>query len=313
MDSSYGLKKREGGRVGAVNAKSIKRVVTVLFFVLLVAGCMAPQQNGDKKPVDSRPILHMGAVPSESADKIEDQYQAFVAYLERQLGYRVVLVVETNYQGIIRKMRDKELDIAFFGPYSYIDAHAVAGARAFVTAEYRRTGSAYQSLIITHVETGIRSLSGLKGHSFAFVDKKSTSGYLLPQSALMKQGIDPQRDFAKVVYAGHHDAAVLAVNKRTVDAAAVSSNILKSLLEKGIVDETLIRVLYASPPVPQSAWAYREGISDDLVARIKQAFLQAHSEKGALGLYEKDVVRFVATDDSAYDIIREPAKQLKNR
>lgn len=281
--------------------------------MLMATGCMAPQQSENRKPADSRPVLRMGAVPSESADKIEDQYQEFVSYLERQLGYQVIFVVEEDYQGIIRKMRDKELDIAFFGPYSYIDAHAVAGARAFVTAEYRRTGSAYQSLIITHVKTGIRSLVGLKGHSFAFVDNKSTSGYLLPQSALMKQGIDPQRDFAKIVYAGHHDAAVLAVSKRTVDAAAVSSNILKSLLEKGIVDEKLIRVLYASPPVPQSAWAYRDGISGDLSARIKQAFLQAHTEKDALGLYEKDVVRFVAVDDSAYDIIRETAKQLKNR
>lgn len=295
-----------------MNAKWRNITVALLLIALMAAGCMAPQQSGDKKPVDSRPVLHMGAVPSESTEKIEDQFQAFVAYLERQLGYRVIFVVEPDYQGIIRKMRDKELDIAFFGPYSYIDAHAVAGARAFATAEYRRTGSAYQSLIITHVETGIRSLAGLKGHSFAFVDNKSTSGYLLPQSALMQQGIDPQRDFAKIVYAGHHDAAVLAVKNRTVDAAAVSSNILKSLLEKGIADETLIRVLYASPPVPQSAWAYREGMSGDFVAQIKQAFLQAHSEKGALGLYEKDVVRFVAVDDTAYDIIRETAKLLKN-
>lgn len=294
-----------------MNAKWRNITVAMLFIALMAAGCMAPQPNEIKQPKDSRPVLRMGVVPSESAAKIEDQYQAIVAYLERQLGYRVLFVVEADYQGIIGKMRNKELDIAFFGPYSYIDAHRVAGAQAFVTAEYRRTGSAYQSLIITHVASGIRSLAGLKGRSFAFVDNKSTSGYLLPQSALIKQGIDPQRDFSKIVYAGHHDAAALAVFKRTIDAAAVSSNVLKSLFEKGIIDEAEIQVIYASAPVPQSAWAYREGIPADLVARIKQAFLQAHLEPGALGLYGEDVVRFVASDNSAYDIIRETAKLLK--
>ena len=283
----------------------------MLVFALLLVGCMAPQQKENKLPTDPRPLLRIGAVPSESAEKIEDQYKAIIAYLERRLGYKVIFVVETDYQGIIKKMRNKELDIALYGPYSYIDAHATAGAQAFVTPENRRTGSTYQSLIITHVDSGIRSLAGLKGHSFAFVDNKSTSGYLLPQSALIKQGIDPKRDFSKVVFAGHHDTAALAVSKRTIDAAAVSTNVLKSLLEKGIIDEAEIRVIHASAPVPQSVWAYREGVSGDLVDRIKQAFLQAHLEPGALGLYEKDVVRFVATDDSAYDIIRETAKLLK--
>ena len=82
-------------------------------------------------------------------------------------------------------------------------------------------------------------------------------------------------------------------------------------MDGNIIDEAEIRVIHASAPVPQSAWAYRAGVSADLVNRIKQAFLQAHLEPGALGLYEKDVVRFVATDDSAYDIIRETAKLLK--
>lgn len=283
----------------------------MLFIALMLGGCMAPQQTDNKQPVDSRPVLRMGAVPSESVGKIEDQYRSIVAYFERRLGYKVIFMVETNYQGIIKKMRNNELDIALYGPYSYIDAHATAGAHAFVTPENRRTGSAYQSLIITHVDSGIRSLAGLKGRSFAFVDKKSTSGYLLPQSALIKQGIDSQRDFSKLVFIGHHDAAALAVKKSTIDAAAVSSNVLKSLLEKGIIDETEIRVIHASAPVPQSAWAYREGVSEDLVEQIKQAFLQAHLEPGALGLYGKDVIRFVATDNSAYDIIRETAKLLK--
>ena len=210
-------------------------------------------------------------------------------------------------------MRNKELDIALLGPYSYITAHDSAGARAFASPENQRTGSTYNSLIITHAGNGIETLAQLKGRSFSFVDRDSTSGYLIPKVALLKQGIDPGRDFSQGIFSGHHDAAVLAVKRRTVDAAAVSSNVLKNLLEKGVVDEKEIRVLFASSPIPQSVWAYREGISADIAGRIAQAFFNVHLEKGALGVYEKDVVRFVPREDDAYEIIRETAKQLKKK
>ena len=250
------------------NSRSLHRgalLFAVLFLLFLTGGCASTQYPAAKPPEDSRPVLRLGAIPSESSDKVQDQYKDFLIYLEKQTGYRVELVVSQNYNGIIEKMRNKELDFA---------------------------------------------VDQLKGHSFAFIDPDSTSGFLVPKAALMKQGIDPDRDFSKILFLGQHDAAIIAVYKRTVDAAAVSSNILKSLLEKGIVDENEIRVIFSSPPIPQSLWTYREGISPEIVTRVKQAFLNAHLEPGALGVYAKDVKRFIPREDSEYDIIRETAKTL---
>ena len=295
------------------NSRSLHRgalLFAVLFLLFLTGGCASSQYPAAKPPEDSRPVLRLGAIPSESSDKVQDQYKDFLIYLEKQTGYRVELVVSQNYNGIIEKMRNKELDFAFLGPFSYITAHETAGARAFAGPEYKLTGSSYSSVIITHSASGINSVDQLKGHSFAFIDPDSTSGFLVPKAALMKQGIDPDRDFSKILFLGQHDAAIIAVYKRTVDAAAVSSNILKSLLEKGIVDENEIRVIFSSPPIPQSLWTYREGISPEIVDSVKQAFLNAHLEPGALGVYAKDVKRFIPREDSEYDIIRETAKTL---
>jgi phosphonate transport system substrate-binding protein len=268
------------------------------------------KKTAEYPPADSRPLLRMGSIPSESAEKIQDQYKDLIAYLERQTGFRIELVVEPDYKGIIEKMRNRELDIAFLGPFSYVIAHDTAGAQAFASPEYKLTGSNYSSNIITHSGTGIKSLAQLKGRSFAFIDTKSTSGYLIPKATLVIYGIDPDRDFSKVLFLGHHDAAVIAVNKRTVDAAAVSSNILRNLQERGIVDEKEIKILFASDPIPQSVWAYREGISADLVNKIKQAFFNAHLEPGGLGIYAKDVNRFIPRDDAEYNILRETVKLL---
>ena len=292
------------GRVGKVLAFGF------ILLALIVVGCAAVPPAAEAPTVDSRPLLRLGAIPSERAEKIQDQYKGFIEYLERRTGFRIELVVAQDYQGIIEKMGNKELDIALLGPFSYVIAHETAGAHAFASPEYKLTGSNYTSNIITHTGTGITSLVQLKGHSFSFTDPESTSGYLIPKAALLKQKIDPDRDFSQILFLGHHDANVLAVKKRTVDAAAVSSNVLKSLLAKGIVDEDEIKILFTSDPIPQSVWAYRDGLSADLMAQVKQAFFNAHIESGALGIYAKDVNRFLPRDDAAYDIIRETTRLL---
>jgi phosphonate transport system substrate-binding protein len=271
-------------------------IIKLVFFGLIVLlssfGCATGPKTTEAPPIDSRPLLRLGAIPSERAEKIQDQYEGFIAYLERQTGFRVELVVAQDYQGIIEKMGKKELDIAFLGPFSYVIAHETVGARAFASPEYKLTGSNYTSNIITHTGTGITSLVQLKGHSFSFTDPESTSGYLIPKAALLKQKIDPERDFSQILFLGHHDASVLAIKKRTVDAAAVSSNVLRSLLAKGIVDEDEIKILFTSDLIPQSVWAYREGLSADLMAQVKQAFFNAHLESGALGVYAKEIASF---------------------
>jgi phosphonate transport system substrate-binding protein len=288
----------------------IKLAFCGLILLLNIFGCATGPKAADAPLVDSRPLLKLGAIPSERAEKIQDQYQGFIDYLERRTGFRIELVVAQNYQGIIEKMGKKELDIALLGPFSYVIAHETAGARAFASPEYKLTGSNYTSNIITHAGTGITSLAQLKGHSFSFTDPESTSGYLIPKAALLKQKINPERDFSQILFLGHHDANVLAVKKHTVDAAAVSSNVLKSLLAKGIVDEDEIKILFTSAPIPQSVWAYREDLPADLMVQVKQAFFNAHIESGALGIYAKDVNRFVPRDDAAYNIIRETARLL---
>jgi hypothetical protein len=47
--------------------------------------------------------------------------------------------------------------------------------------------------------SGIRAIADLKGRTFAFGDKGSTSGYLIPLHYFMTQGIDPETYFARKV------------------------------------------------------------------------------------------------------------------
>ena len=285
--------------------------VVVIMGFLLLSGCGVSEVQSGKSEV-KQPILRVGAVPAESKAKTTDQFAQFMDYLGRKTGCNVELYVADDYEGIIDKMKQGKLDIAWFGPFSYVLAAEKAGARAFATDDNIREGTTYHSVWIVHPASNIHSIEQLPGHTVAFVDKASTSGYLIPRSMLKKHGIHADQDLGRVEFSGSHDAAILAVKKQQIEAAAVSDAILVSLQQKGVIGEKDVRIIAQSPAIPTSAWAYREGVPSALLVKIKQAFFEvAKEDKSALGMYGNDLVKgFVPAEDQQYNIIRDIVHEL---
>ena len=133
------------------------------------------------------------------------QYQPVVDYLEERLDMTIEIQVTNDYTAAIEAMRNKHIDMAWFGPFSYILAVEQAGAEAIVNGFRRDTKKAtYKSIIITRADSGIKTWEDLKDRSFAFVDPASTSGYLVPRKMLIDNGIYPDNDFSTICYAGSH-------------------------------------------------------------------------------------------------------------
>jgi phosphonate transport system substrate-binding protein len=285
--------------------------VISIFIIEGLSGC-GLRESGPVESEVTLPVLRVGAVPAESKAKTIDQFAKFMDYLGRKTGCKIELYVADDYEGIINKMKQGDLDIAWFGPFSYIIAAETAGAKAFAIDDNIKEGTIYHSVFIVHSASGIDSIEKLKGHTFAFVDKASTSGYLIPKMILKRQGIDSDHDLGKIEFVGSHDAAILAVKKRQVDAAAVSDAILISLQQKGVVGEKDLKIIKYSEAIPTSAWAYRDGLPADLLNKIRQAFFDVDKEdKEALGMYGNDLVKgFVPVNDKQYDIIRNTVKEL---
>jgi phosphonate transport system substrate-binding protein len=287
-------------------------VLGAILALLLSTGCVNLQRTSVTTQADNRLVLRIGACPVESSVKTQDQLEPFIKFLERKTGFRVELTVSSDYRSVINKMRQKEIDIAWFGPFSYILAHTEAGAQAFAGTENNKSGTIYYSIFIAHPETGIESVNQLRGHSLAFTDPESTSGYLVPKAILIKNGLDPSHDLKTIEFLGHHDAAVLAVKKRMVDSAAVSSIILENMREKGLVGDKDYRIIHTSEAIPGSGavWAYREGLPADVVSKVKAAFFSANNEEGALGIFAEEIGKFYPVVDRDYDLIRETSKLL---
>ncbi|MFJ3054754.1 phosphonate ABC transporter substrate-binding protein [Herbaspirillum sp. NPDC087042] len=253
--------------------------------------------------------LTVGLIPAEDSQSMLENSKAVIDTLQRQLGMPVKPFIATDYNGIIEALRARKLDVAYLGPFSYVLASSVANVEAFAVAETKKSGrSYYKSLIITRRDSGLQSLEQLKGRTMAFVDPSSASGHLFPSAGLQKLNIDPNKYFARVIFSGSHDASILAVTNKKVDAAAVADRILAAAVARGVVQQADLNVVWTSPDIPESPMVWRRDLDPALKQKIAAAFASIKDVQwGDQGVLNG----FVPTTDAAYDVVRDTAKILK--
>lgn len=254
--------------------------------------------------------LVIGLLPAENNEEMVKRFEPMRAYLEKKLGERVKVFTATDYAGVIEAMRRKRVDVAWFGPMSYLLAEQEAGAEAFAVGIRAGTNSpTYKSIIVARCGNGIRSLKDLKGRSVAFVDPASTSGGLVPTWMIKKEtGVMPQEYFGKFTYAGSHDAAEMAVKNGTVDAAADSDITYERMLAKGLISRDTHCIVAESPPLPGPPLAWRADLPADLKQRISEAVLNAHHET-EISAYV-NASRYVAAKPADFDSVRAMVRTL---
>ena len=252
----------------------MKRFFKVLSLALFltamtaVSGAMA-QNAGTAKPG----VLMVGFIPAEDARAMIRQSKPIADKLSKAIGMKVEMFVGSDYNATIEALRAGHIDVALLGPFSYVLATTQADVEAFaitVTAKTMQPG--YHSIIITQKDNPINSLKDIKGHTYAFVDPGSTSGYMVPSAFFVREGIVPEKDFKQVMYSGGHDASIVAVAEGKVEAASVADRILERAYAKGLADRKKIKVIWQSDLIPNNPMLYRKGLSEDLKKKIRDAF-----------------------------------------
>lgn len=268
------------------------------FFLLSLASGVSAQDRSDWPEV-----LRFGMIPVEGSAAAKERFAPLEVHLERALGLPVELIVGADYAAVIIAMTSAQLELAWFGPDSYVRAAAQAGAEAFVLEDTRVSGTSYEALIIADAAGETTNLADAAGRIFAFTDPNSTSGYLVPEAHfLTHQGVSAAAYFAEVVYSGTHEASILGVLNGTLDVAATSTLALQQLYDKGAATPEDFRVLWTSAPIPGFPIAHRGDLPESLKAALEEAFLNFTDP---VGLERLGLKRYVETDDAAYDGIRE--------
>src|SRR5262249_12245999 len=247
------------------------RLQSILSMMLLAAfsllfGC----NTSNPSSVSSSRTLRLSMIPNTDPGKILRENQPLIAYLEKETGAKVELSVPTNYAGVVIANAKAQVDIAFFGGFTYVQVEGRAGVKPLVQRERDQN---FHSLFITQPDSGINSLADLKGHPFAFGDVNSTSGHLMPKYFMREAKVDPEV-IAKAVYTGGHDATALAVANNRVAAGAMDEAVYQRMVKEGKLDSKRVRVFYTTPPFLDYVWAARRGLDAQLAGSFSTAMLK---------------------------------------
>jgi phosphonate transport system substrate-binding protein len=278
-------------------------LVLAILLLLVLAGCGGGEQGAS----DPDP-LRVGVVPNQNPEKVEAEYEPFGGYLAEQLGRDVELMVPTSYNAVVEAMVNDELDLAYFGGLTYVQARNRGEVTPLVTEINPYTGdTTYHSVIIVPAGSNVGEVSELRGRDFAFGSASSTSGSLYPAIILQDAGIDYRTDLGEFTYTGGHDATAQAVANGRVAAGGLEDRILYNLEKEGAVDEGSVRVVEESDPIEGYPWVVRNALSDALKEQIVQAFLDIDDPR-LLDLLRAGGYERVEPED--YDSVEEKAKEL---
>ncbi len=228
------------------------------------------------------PELVYAVVPAENASGVTERMGPWMAYLSKELGVKVTLRIASDYAAVIEGQRAGTIHIGDYGPSSYVRAHTVTngGVDAFATMRASDGSTGYFSVAYAKASAAGSKLEDFKGKNLCLVDPNSTSGNNVPLYSMNKMGMDPEKFFGKVINAGSHENAVMAVQQGTCDVAfnwwnSEDDSNLTRMANKNMVKKEDFKIVFRSEKIPGSPYAYLANLPADLKAAIRTAFMEA--------------------------------------
>jgi phosphonate transport system substrate-binding protein len=271
---------------------------TLIAGLILILGATAHAQQ----------VLRVTAIPDESPTELARKAAPLVSYLEGKLGMKVEFTPVTDYAAAVETLITHKVDLAWFGGFTFVQASVRSGGKVIPLVQ-REEDERFRSVFIT-ADPAIKTLADLKGKDVSFGAQSSTSGHLMPRSALLAAGIDPDKDFKRVAYSGAHDATIAAVAAGKVQAGALSISVWEKFVAEKKVDTDKVHVFFTTPPYYDYNWSVSAAMPEALRVKLAQAFLalDRSTPEGKEVLDLQRATRFVATRPENYKSIEAAAR-----
>jgi phosphonate transport system substrate-binding protein len=223
--------------------------------------------------------FRIGLLGGENTQDRLKRYDAFQKLLQQKLGIPVKIFPAADYAGVMQGLAAGQLDATEFSPSAFAGTWLDCKCVEPVVVPLEKDGSIfYIAAMVVRKDSGIDSIDGMKGHSLAFTDPNSASGYLIPSVTLRAKGIDlaDGKYFSRTGFSGGHEQGVVAVLNRQYDACVVWSSgqgdeatgftrgVLRSMVDKGMLKMADVKVIWKSDKVPNGPWTVRSALPPGL-------------------------------------------------
>lgn len=308
-------------RIGRRQPRRVLPALAALLALgLVLAGCAGA---GGGRPGSPAQTLVVGAIPDQEPQQLQRRYGALAEYLSDKLDVRVRYEPVTDYTASVTAFRRGDLDLVFFGGLTGVQARLqVPGARAIAQ---RGIDDDFRSVFVAHTGSGsgsdvepiqdVAGLKALRGHTFTFGSKVSTSGRLMPQYFLSRAGVSLDDFDGQVGFSGSHDKTAELVESGTYEAGALNSAVWDDRVRSGKADTSKVREIFRTPAYHDYHWVIRpdvtERFGDGFIRKVTDALLALDSgnprERRIMSLFQAE--EFIATKAENYQRIERVARK----
>ena len=258
--------------------------------------------------------LNFGIISTESQANQKPIWEPFIAAMSEEIGMPVKAFYATQYAGVIEAMRFGQVQLAWLGGKSYIEANKIADAEVFAqTVNADGTKGYFSHLIMNKDNPQLAEAKQLGGDkfviqnapdlTFAFNETNSTSGYLVPSYYVFAQNsVNPKNAFKRLVFSGNHEATALAVANNQVDVATNNSESLSRLEKTNPQARENIEVIWTSVLIPSDPIAWRADLPEDIKTKVSDFF---YSYNDPTVLEPLEWQGFDSATDNVWNPIRE--------
>ena len=276
----------------------------MLITLLFLFGSMTAQGN----------TLTFTAIPDEDETRLEERFSKVAEYLSAELDVDVRFVAVKSYAASITAFRNNQVQLAWFGGLSGVRARErVPGSEAIAQGEEDR---GFYNYFIANTDTGIEQADELpeaiRGKTFTFGSRGSTSGRLMPEHFIRQRFNEgPDEVFRRVGYSGNHTRTISLVESGAYQVGALNFAVWDKMLEEGGIDTDKVRVIWKSPAFPNYQWTIRgdvdERFGEGFKDRVQEALLNM-DDPALLASFPRK--RFVPVSNEHYDPIRDVGRAI---
>lgn len=253
--------------------------------------------------------------PVDESAQITKNSKEFIEFLEKETGYYFKTGITMSYVAIIESFGTGRVDIARMSPNGYLIANEKYGAVAGLKV-IRDGVDFYRGQIVTHADSGIKTLQDLNNRKFAFTDPSSTSGYMFAKKLLNENKVT----LGETYFASKHANVISMVYQGQVAAGAAFYSEAKNTKGENEIKDARrlvqtqfpdvgekVKTLILTDKIPNEPFVFRKGLEPELVEKFKLAIKKFANSVQGKEIFQKDynLDGVVDANDGDYNGLRE--------
>ncbi|MFW5966949.1 MAG: serine/threonine-protein kinase [Persicimonas sp.] len=269
--------------------------------------------GGNNSPILIGEEVKIGWAPIATKDVLEEELEPFEEYLRSELGRPVDIEVTDDYIDVADGLEEGRYQVGVLPPLMYVLTTKEQPDLELLSIREFDGATSSDALLLTMMDSDVRTFEDLEGRTFCFTDRNSTTGNFLPRDYIHKQGHDPGEFIGEVVWSGDHLQGLRDLLEEKCDVAATYSGSFLTA-ENFDIPTGRIRQLAITGHVPQDAIVVPEETTDSVKRRLEKALFDFDPEEdlGVSALGEVlQITGFSKGSDRSFDDLRDAVENRK--